>query len=308
MGEACSIAEKEVEDLLSSVTVWEGREIFYRPTFGGFSNSTWRIRLSDERRTFFLKIPGSGIENFVDRAASLEASMRAHSLGIGPRPYDYLSDRGVEIFDFVDPARPCTLREFRSPDIRNRTIDRFRAFNDGGALQLTKTVFDMVEEHVALLEQLGGTFPNDFQFLHNQYQCARLALEASGLDIVPCHNDLGSANFLIDDAGIITMVDFEYASNNDRCHDLAIWCTEVFLDDNEENEAIEHYFGNVHPTIKSRIFVHRVLGDLKWSLWALIQMKTSTIDFDFSKAAMWKLTRLRSALGSAQWSQVLDSL
>lgn len=308
IGEACSSAEWQVEQLLSSVPAWRGRDIYYQPSFGGFSNSNWRVRLGNEDRAFFLKIPGAGTENFINRAASLEASLRAYSLGIGPRPYDYLTDRGVEICDFVEAARPCTLRESQSPDIRNRTIDRFRTFNDSSRLQLTKTVFHMIEEHVAQLRELGGGFPRDFQSLYRHYEDARLALEAAGLDIVPCHNDPAPANFLIDDAGIITMVDFEYASNNDRCHDLATWCAEMFLNDDQQDEAIEHYFGSVHENIKARMYVHRVLGDFKWSLWAMIQMKTSTIDFDFCKAAMWKLMRLRNAIGSTRWSQALASL
>src|SRR5690606_13773369 len=116
-GQACSPAERQLEHLLSSVQAWQGKDIFYQPTFGGFSNSNWRVRLGGDRKTFFLKVPGAGTENFINRAASLEASLRAYSLGIGPRPYDYLTDRGVEICDFVEAARPCTLREFHAPDI-----------------------------------------------------------------------------------------------------------------------------------------------------------------------------------------------
>ena len=305
-GEACSLAERELETLLFSVPAWQGREIFYRPTFGGFSNSAWRVRLGGaEKKTFFLKIPGAGTENFINRAASLEASRRAYSLGIGPRPYDYLTDRGVEICEFLESARPCTLREFHAPDIRNRAIDGFRTFNDSARLQLTKTVFDMIDEHIRQLHELGDAFPRDFQSLYRHYENARLALEAAGLDIVPCHNDPAPANFLIDDSGTVTMVDFEYASNNDRCHDLATWCGEMFLSDEQQDEAIEHYFGTVHPSTRARMFIHRVLGDFKWSLWATIQMKTSTIDFDFCKAAQWKLMRLRSAIQTPRWNQAL---
>ena len=74
------------------------------------------------------------------------------------------------------------------------------------------------------------------------------------------------------------------------------------------DEAIEHYFGSVQANIQSRMFIYRVLADFKWSLWALIQMNISTIDFDFYKLSMWKSMRLRSGIRGPRWSQALASL
>ncbi|HWK63664.1 MAG TPA: phosphotransferase [Rhizobiaceae bacterium] len=308
IGEAGSPAERELEKSLSCVQAWRGKDIYYRPIFGGFSNSNWHVRIAGERNAFFVKMPGPGTEKFIDRSASLEASRRAYMLGIGPRPYDYLADLGVEICDFVEGSRPCTLRDFHVPEVRNRTIALYRAFNNCAPLGLSKTVFDMIEEHIVQLRELGGRLSHDFQPLHGQYKRARSALEASGLDIVPCYNDPAPANFLIDKGGKITIVDFEYASNNDRCFDLATWCGEMFLSDEQQDEAIEHYFGRVEAAIRARMFAYRMLGDFKWSLWAMIQMKVSTIDFDFYKFGMWKLMRLRSAIRDPRWSKVLASL
>lgn len=308
IGDAGSPAERELENSLSHVPAWRGKEITYKPTFGGFSNASWKVTIGDVGKSFFVKMPGPGTENFIDRNVSLEASQRAHLLGIGPRTYDYLTSRGVEIFDFVEGSRPCTLRQFHAADVRNRTIDLYRTFNDSPLLQRTKTVSEMIEEHVRQLRVLGGSLPDDFEFLYCHHKQACRALEASGLDIVPCHNDPAAANFLINDAGAVTMVDFEYASNNDRCYDLATWCGEMFLSDRQQDESIEYYFGKVQENIRSRMFIYRVLADLKWGLWALIQMNISTIDFDFCKLSMWKLMRLRSGIRNPRWSQALASL
>jgi thiamine kinase-like enzyme len=308
IGEADSPAERQLEKMLSSVPAWHGREIYYRPIFGGFSNSNWHVRVVGEQKTFFVKIPGPGTEKFIDRAASLEASRRAHALGIGPQPYDYLHDRGVEIYDFMENARSCTRRDLRVPEFRNRTIDLYLAFNGSAPLGLTKTVFDMIEEHIEQLRDLNGVVSHDFPSLYKEYQVARAALEASGLDIVPCYNDPALANFLISDDGRIMMVDFEYASNNDRCFDLATWCVEMLLSDTQQNEAIERYFGSVDPRTQSRMFLYRMLGDFKWSLWSMIQMRISTIDFDFYKFGSWKLMRLRSTIRDPRWRQALASI
>ncbi|WP_137113394.1 choline/ethanolamine kinase family protein [Mesorhizobium sp. GR13] len=300
-------AEQLLETMLASVPHWKGKQIHYRPMFGGFSNSNWHIRVNGDR-AFFLKMPGPGTENFIDRSASIEASQKAHALGIGPRPYDYLIERGVEISDFVERARPCVTRDFQEPEIRRRTIELYRTFNDSEPLSLTKTVFAMIEEHICQLRELSGFFPSDFLVLYEQYRVARQALEASGLDIVPCYNDPAPANFLRREDGSIIIVDFEYASNNDRCYDLAIWSGEMFLTDAQQDEAIECYFGRVERAMQSRMYIYRMLGDLKWSLWSMIQNEVSFIDFDFHKFGIWKLMRLRTAIRDPRWQLALASV
>lgn len=308
IGEAETRAERELEQTLWRVPAWHGRDIYYRPIFGGFSNSNWHVTVVGDHKAYFVKMPGPGTEKFIDRRASLEASRRAHSLGIGPRPYDYLQDRGVEIYDFIEGARSCTRRDLHTPEFRNRVVRLYRTFNDAAPLGLTKTVFDMIEEHLEQLRELDGVLSHDFPVLYREYRAARAAIEASGLDIVPCYNDPALGNFLISPAGKITMVDFEYASNNDRCFDLATWCTEMLLDEAQQNEAIEQYFGSVEARTQSRMFLYRMLGDFKWALWSMIQMRISSIDFDFYKFGSWKLMRLRATIRDPRWGQALGSL
>jgi len=308
IGEADTEAERQVESALAEVKIWHGKDIRYTPIHGGFSNSNWRVRIHGEDNTFFVKMPGQGTEMFIDRNAAAEAGRRAYRLGIGPRTYDYLRDRGIEVTDFLDGCRQCTTRDFHSRQVRAKTIDLYRAFNESGPLGLTKTVFDMIDEHVSQLRQLGGDFPADFAWLCRQYEQARQALEASGLDIVPCYNDPTPANFLMAPDGTITIVDFEYASNNDRCYDLAIWCGEMFFSDAVLDEVIEAYFGRVEKAIQARMFVYRMLADFKWSTWAMIQKQISSIDFDFYKFGAWKQMRMRATLQDPRWTSSLETL
>ncbi|WP_292097473.1 phosphotransferase, partial [Mesorhizobium sp.] len=223
IGAGRSPDERELEAALVEVMSWRDKQILYTPVYGGFSNSNWRVRTVDDSRTYFVKLPGRGTEQFIDRRAASEASRRAFELGLGPRTYDYLSHRGVEIADFVEGRRPCTIRDFRNAHVRATAVSLYRTFNRSRCLSLTKTVFDMIEEHLDQLRRLGVRLPADFRALYEQYLLARSALEAAGLDLVPCYNDPAPANFLIADDGSILIVDYEYASNNDRCYDLAVW-------------------------------------------------------------------------------------
>jgi thiamine kinase-like enzyme len=106
--------------------------------------------------------------------------------------------------------------------------------------------------------------------------------------------------------GRIIIVDFEYASSNDRCYDLATWCAEMFLGDSQQDQAIEYYFGRAEACIRARMFLHRMLGDFKWALWSMVQMEISAIDF--YKFGIWKQMRLRSTIRDPRWSDALASV
>lgn len=63
--------------------------------------------------------------------------------------------------------------------MRGNAVRALRAFNDSGPLRLTKTVFDMIEEHVAQVAQVGGRVPEDVALLMHRYDEAKAALRAS---------------------------------------------------------------------------------------------------------------------------------
>lgn len=308
IGEAANEAEREVEEILGRVGVWKGRITGYQPVHGGISNSNWRVWVDGEPGSFFVKVPGHGTEMFIDRGAAFEASRRAQTLGIGPKVYEHLADDGVEIADFIEGRRACTNSDFQRPEIRRGAVGLYRTFNNSGLLPLTKTVFDMIDEHVEQVRTLGGAFPANFDWLHHQYLLARSALEASGIDLVPCFNDPMPGNFLVADDGSIMLIDYEYASNNDRCYELAIWSGEMFFPQEIEEEVIEEYFGRCDRHLKARLTVHRALADVKWSTWAMVQNVVSSLDFDFYKYGAWKHMRARSVMQDARWPEWLKAV
>jgi thiamine kinase-like enzyme len=308
LGEATTDAERDLEAAIIRVPPWQGRLLRYRAVSGGISNANWRVWVDDDPATFFVKIPGKGTEMFIDRAAALDASRKAAGLGIGPKVYEYLAADGIEITDFIEGRRSCTHVDFRNLDLCRTALDVYRQLHDATPLILTKTVFDMIDEHVDQVKTLGGWMPPDFDWLNAEYRRARAALEASGLDLVPCFNDPMAGNFMVDDAGTIKLIDYEYASNNDRCYDLGIWFGEMFFDEATELALIEHYFGRVDPALVARVAVHRALADVKWATWSMVQQKVSALDFDFFKYGVWKHMRARAVFRDPRWESWLAAV
>lgn len=307
-GDATTEAERNLEAAFSRVARWQGRSMRYRPVTGGISNPNFRIWLDDGPQSYFVKIPGKGTEMFIDRAAALDASLTAARLGIGPAVYEDLAADGIEISDFIEGRRSCTHADFRDLALCRTALDVYKQLHGAPKLGLTKTVFDMIEEHIDQVKTLGGWFPPDFAFLEREYRRARAALEASGLDLVPCFNDPMAGNFMVDDAGTIMLIDYEYASNNDRCYDLGIWFGEMFFEEPEELALIEHYFGHADKATVARVTLHKALADVKWSTWSMVQNKISALDFDFFKYGAWKHMRARSIIQDPRWESWLSAV
>jgi hypothetical protein len=301
VGEATSESEHAIEAILGRVARWQGLALCYQPVSGGISNTNWRIRAGDGGGDYFCKVPGRGTDMFITRDAANDASRRAHACGFGVEVVDFLPDDGVEIFAFLEDYRASSNLDFLRPAVRQNAVRALRAFNDSPRLKLTKTVFEMIEEHVGQVATVGGRTPADAGHLMRCFAEAKTALLASGLDLVPCMNDTLAGNFMINERDEMLLVDFEYGSNNERAYELALWFTEMAFPEAVEHEMIEAYFGRIDRHIEARIAVLKALADLKWATWAMIQEAVSTLDFDYYKYGTWKHMRARTLFHHPDW-------
>ena len=309
LGSAATPVEETIEQVILEAALFQHcGDLVYGTVSGGISNENWRVKDMSGDGDWFVKIPGNGTEMFVDRVAAMDASKKAAAAGLGPRVYDDLASKGIEINDFLPNRRASTNTDFADPDIRKAAIKVYKKLHAMPELGLTKTIFDMIDEHVAQVRDLNAPRFRDTQWVMLNTQMARDAMHASGLDLVPGFNDPMPGNFMIGEDKSIILVDYEYASMNDRCYDLGIWFGEMFFTPKQELELIEEYFGTVRKDIVSRITVHKALADVKWALWSMVQLKVSRLDFDFHKYGMWKLMRFHQISGHSDWPFHLRNL
>lgn len=307
IGEAASEDERRLESVLAQVGSWRGRGLRYRPVSGGISNINWHVA-DPAGPEYFLKIPGRGTEMFISRDHANEASRLAHQSGFGVPVIDFLPAAGVEIFAFAHGYRASSNLDFLRPAVRLNAVRALRAFNDSKPLTLTKTVFEAIEEHLAQIDELGGRLPDDIAHMRRALADAKAAFFASGLDLVPCMNDTLAGNFMINAADDLLLVDFEYASNNERAYELALWFTEMAFPGAIEQEMIEVYFGRLERTTVIRVTVLKALADMKWATWAMVQEAISTLDFDYYKYGAWKYRRARALFYHPNWPLWLHGL
>ena len=301
LGQAATPGEQAVEEVIRRVPAWAGKEVGYSPMEGGILNSNWRVAVDGDSRRFFVKIPGKGSEMFVNRAVANEAARSAHALGIGPEVVFFDPSDGVEVCEFLEGYRASTNNDFLQRDVQLEVMALYRRLHKGDRLSLTKTVFDMIDEHMAQAEELGSDLPKDFAWLRAQYANAKAAMTASGLDIVPCFNDPMPGNFLLRDGDPIRLIDYEFASNNERSFELGALFTEMFYPEDKALELIEAYYGEARRDYVARVHVTRCLADIKWACWSVVNRKLSSWDFDYQKYGDWKFMRARSVIFDPRW-------
>jgi hypothetical protein len=82
----------------------------------------------------------------------------------------------------------------------------------------------------------------------------------------------------------------------------------MFYPEGRSLELIERYYGNVKPSTVARVNVARMLADIKWASWAIVNRKLSSWDFDYQKYGAWKYMRARSLLFDPRWEAWLRQL
>ncbi|SHH10636.1 choline/ethanolamine kinase family protein [Bradyrhizobium erythrophlei] len=305
-GEATTVHERDLEKAVGRVPQWRDSGFRYAALVGGLTNQNWIVEVDGEPRRYFIKVPGEGSEMFIDRVVANEAARNAHAMELAPEVVFFDPQDGLEVSEFLEGYRACTNADFGDPSIQSDVLSLYRRLHSGPSLGLTKTIFDMIEEHIRQGRDLGSHFPPDMPWIEHRYRQAKAAFMASGLDLVPCFNDPMPGNFLISqdpvaDPKPMRLIDYEFASNNERSYELGVLFAEMFYDEQLTLSLIEQYCGTVRPAMVARVIVNRALADIKWASWAVVNRKLKEWDFDYQKYGVWKYMRARSLMYDPRW-------
>lgn len=308
LGEGISPDELALESVAKSIPQWRGHEIRYGPVSGGLSNSNWVVSVPNDQRRYFVKIPGKGTEIFVNRSVANATARHAHAAGLGPEVIYFDDVSGIEVCEFLDGYRPSTNADFLDQNFCRRVVDIYKALHAEVPVNLSKTIFDMIDEHYEQIHELNAPTPADFDWLTRQYRDVKAAFASSGIDIVQCFNDPMPGNFLVGASRDIKLIDYEFSSGNERTYDLAVWFGEMFFAEDTSAALAECYFGARTDKHLARINTMRSLADLKWACWSMIQCKISALNFDFYKYGAWKFMRARTLMHDPRWPLWLQKI
>jgi thiamine kinase-like enzyme len=141
-------------------------------------------------------------------------------------------------------------------------------------------MFRLAERYLALVDERAIRIPAGYREHLGTLPRIEAALAVHAPASVPCHNDLLAENY-IDDRTQLWIVDYEYSGNGDPAFELGNTAQELGYDDAQVRELCAAYFGEASPALLARMRLQMIMSDVGWTLWAAIQARISTIEYDF---------------------------
>jgi thiamine kinase-like enzyme len=282
-----------IEDVVAAVPAWRDRSIRVEPIGGGLTNRNYRVDVDGAPR--FVRIPGPATDLLaIDRANELHNTKAAAVAGVGPRVLDHLPEWNVMVLEWL-PGRTMSNRAFTDPRSPARIAEVLRRLHGGPRFQLDFDMFRLTETYLGVAADRDCRIPIGFREALPAVGRIETALGRSPLPGVPCHNDLLAENYL-DDGDRLWIVDYEYSGNNDPTFELGNTCQELGFDDDRATALCAAYFGSPDPALLARMRLQMIMSDVGWTLWAAIQARISTIDYDFWGWAEERWSRASASL------------
>ena len=265
--------DSEIFDNIVSVLHCQKKDIhgFY-PLKQGLTNLSahFVVGYGDDAQEYVYRHPGIGTEKLVDRAAE-EAGLRlARELGLDSTFIYEDQKEGWKISKFVKNAQ--NLDPHNSEQLKRAMEMGYKLHHSGASLDRT---FDFVNEGLnyekLLLEEGPIEIPGYYELREKVLRLKKYA-DADEYPVVISHNDFFYLNFLIDEAGSYSLIDWEYAGMSDEANDFGTFAVCCELTDNEANTAIDYYFGKTATFEQRRHFwSYVVFAGWCWYLWSLVK-------------------------------------
>jgi thiamine kinase-like enzyme len=299
----------ELTEVVARVTALLGpREGSVIQLEGGITNRNFRVNFGGTN--YVVRLPGkrTGILG-IDRTAECIANKAAAGLGMAPGVAAMFEEPSCLVTLFVD-GREMTADELRQPGVLAEVARDLRKFHDSGTeLPTDFDSFRLVEQYAESGRSNGSEPPDGYDdALSAAKRIEKAVRDQDDHRPVPSHNDLLTANFLRDSGGPIQLIDWEYAGMGDRWFDLGNFAVNNELDDGQEDQLLEAYFGEP-PDERRRatLKLFRFMSDFREAMWGVVQAGVSELDFDFRDYAQKHFDRLERARSDPRFEEWIEA-
>uniref|UniRef100_A0A7S1X512 ethanolamine kinase n=1 Tax=Tetraselmis chuii TaxID=63592 RepID=A0A7S1X512_9CHLO len=266
-----------------------------------------------------VRIFGRDTEKIIDREEELRKLLQLNQHGFGAKVLAVFSNGRIE--EFLK-GRIVALSELQLPEVQSKIAVRMAEFHSLLSVFGTEecSFWNTIASWIKQAEQLKLDDPEKQASLEQinfeQYQADINSVKATLLSlnspVVLSHNDLLHANIMMLEDGSLQLIDFEYGGTNYRGFDLGNHFNEFAgLDCDytrypprsiQENYARAYLLGSGAAESPTDDQVRRLVVEanvsslashLFWGLWALIQARYSSIDFDYVEYAKMRYAEFK---------------
>ena len=262
---------------------------------GGITNRNFRVNFGGT--DYVVRLPGKRTELLgIDRQAECIANKAAAEIGIAPKVAALLDEPSALVTVFIS-GREMKPEELREPEMIAAVAYDLRLLHDSDTeLPSGFDSFRLVEEYAETGRAHESEPPDGYdEALMAAHAIEKAVRDQPSHEPVPAHNDLLPANFLRDGERM-QLIDWEYAGMGDRWFDLGNFAVNNELDDEQEAQLLEAYFGEpADGRRRATLKLFRFMSDFREAMWGVVQAGVSELDFDFREYAQKHFDRLEKA-------------
>lgn len=288
-----------MEEAVAKIPDWKDKQVSITPLSGGLTNSNFKVEVDGV--PYFVRVPGASTELLaVNRENEYYNSKAAHKAGVGPGVLHYLPEYCVMVLEFLN-GKTMSKDSLNQPGMPTRMAQAIQKLHAGPRFLTDFNMFRLTEYYLQICDEHNIRIPDGYLERMPTVQTIEQAMSVNPLGTVPCNNDLLAENY-IDDGNQLWLIDYEYSGNNDPTFELGNTCQEMQFNDTQIAEICAAYFGEATPDKIARMKLNMIMSDVGWGLWAAIQAKISTIEFDFWGWAIERWGRALEKMDSGEFA------
>lgn len=268
---------------------WKGIDIKIDQLSGGITNKLYRIQ--SEKGDYTVRIYGDKTDLFINRENEAQTISEMSKIGVSSNLIKYMPEKGVTIVEYIDDAIVLTNDHFMDQSLHSKIVTPIRKIHLSD-VKLDRIFNPMAEvmKMSVILRRLNTDYP-EFDITGTIQRLIKLSsiINIPESEYTPCHNDLLADNFILikDEAAHkydlpMYIIDWEYGGMAPRYYDIADMFQEILVPRETEKQIVATYCeGYQFEHMLYRIDLFKPFPDIYWFLWSLIQLKVSTIEFDY---------------------------
>lgn len=287
-----------IDEVVTRIPDWKYKEVSIQPLSGGLTNTNFKVEV--DGAPYFVRVPGESTDLLaIDRNNEYHNAKAAGEAGVSPRVLYRLPEYNVMVLEFLT-GKTMSKDSLNADGMPTRMAHAIKRLHAAPRFLLDFNMFRLTEYYLSLCSERGIKIPDGYTERMEAVKRIEQAMNAKPLATVPCNNDLLAENY-IDDGKQLWLIDYEYSGNNDPTFELGNTCQEMEFNEEQIQEVCAAYFGEARADIIARMKLNMIMSDVGWGLWAAIQAKISTIEFDFWGWAIERWGRAVSKMDSAEF-------
>jgi thiamine kinase-like enzyme len=291
-----------IEEVVTKIPDWKNKKVSITPLSGGLTNTNFKVDV--DGTSYFVRVPGESTELLaINRENEYYNSKAANAAGVGPKVLHHLPEYRVMVLEFLN-GQTMSRDSLNEPGMPTRMAQAIKKLHAGPRFLTDFNMFRLTEYYLQICDENSITIPDGYLERMRTISTIEQAMSAKPLATVPCNNDLLAENY-IDDGKQLWLIDYEYSGNNDPTFELGNTCQEMQFSNAQIAEVCATYFGYAAHDKIARIKLNMIMSDVGWGLWAAIQAKISTIEFDFWGWAIERWGRAVEKMDSKEFERWL---